>query len=287
MILNERSSNPKAVNIIRPTVQQTHNYNIHQRSNYSTSTDSSARTISTASTGAFINTPMIRQASIEDAPGLSFFCQNNTLKNKTSYPNIVEHNLSNAHYNQPLEKSPYIISPKSPQPLVISRIHLSNFQQQRPTLYTTTMDDDSIITLDEEEDILRPTPDNLSNPNRLSSFTPGFGIMGNTGLGSFMLRGNIATALKPQVDEARVYRKIEDLEIEKKSLLTLNQTLETVVKQQSHTIEDLQRRLASIERPLTPGLDTSISKNGIMVQYYYISLYYIDNIYSSSIISIR
>ncbi|KAF1806293.1 hypothetical protein FB192DRAFT_1349751, partial [Mucor lusitanicus] len=97
-----------------------------------------------------------------------------------------------------------------------------------------------------------------------SSFTPGFGIMSG-GLGSFLLRGTMAAQAKPQpVEDARVHRKIEDLEIEKKSLLTLNQTLETVVKEQSNTISDLQNRLAAIERPLTPGLDTSSSKNGIM-----------------------
>ncbi|KAG1081893.1 hypothetical protein G6F42_022775 [Rhizopus arrhizus] len=97
-----------------------------------------------------------------------------------------------------------------------------------------------------------------------SSFVPGFGIMSG-GLGSFLLRGTMAAQAKPQpAEDARVHRKIEDLEIEKKSLLTLNQTLETVVKEQSNTISDLQNRLAAIERPLTPGLDTSSSKNGIM-----------------------
>ncbi|KAG1195618.1 hypothetical protein G6F35_013160 [Rhizopus arrhizus] len=77
-----------------------------------------------------------------------------------------------------------------------------------------------------------------------------------------MLRG----LLFPQkaLDEAKVHRRIEDLEIEKNSLLTLNQTLETVVKEQTNTIIDLQKRLAAIERPLTPGLDTTSSKNGIM-----------------------
>lgn len=39
--------------------------------------------------------------------------------------------------------------------------------------------------------------------------------------------------------------QIEDLEIEKNSLLTLNQTLETVVKEQTNTIIDLQKRLAA------------------------------------------
>lgn len=97
-----------------------------------------------------------------------------------------------------------------------------------------------------------------------SSFTPGFGIMSG-GLGSFLLRGTMAAQPKPQpVEDARVHRKvcicskydgrhaqnypclqIEDLEIEKKSLLTLNQTLETVVKEQSNTISDLQDRLAA------------------------------------------
>ncbi|EIE85180.1 hypothetical protein RO3G_09890 [Rhizopus delemar RA 99-880] len=116
---------------------------------------------------------------------------------------------------------------KATQPMVVSRINLP-------------------ISRPKEEEI----PINKVSPVKTS------------GIGTFMLRG----LLFPQkaLDEAKVHRRIEDLEIEKNSLLTLNQTLETVVKEQTNTIIDLQKRLAAIERPLTPGLDTTSSKNGIM-----------------------
>ncbi|KAG1012380.1 hypothetical protein G6F57_007242 [Rhizopus arrhizus] len=118
---------------------------------------------------------------------------------------------------------------KATQPMVVSRI---NLPISRPK--------------EEEEEV----PISKVSPAKTS------------GIGTFMLRG----LLFPQkaLDEAKVHRRIEDLEIEKNSLLTLNQTLETVVKEQTNTIIDLQKRLAAIERPLTPGLDTTSSKNGIM-----------------------
>ncbi|KAG1201515.1 hypothetical protein G6F70_003057 [Rhizopus microsporus] len=82
------------------------------------------------------------------------------------------------------------------------------------------------------------------------------------GIGTFMLRGILSQ--QKALDEARVHRRIEDLEIEKKSLLNLNKTLESVVKEQTNTIIDLRKRLAAVEKPLVPDLDTAPSKSGIM-----------------------
>ncbi|KAG1169759.1 hypothetical protein G6F71_008152 [Rhizopus microsporus] len=65
------------------------------------------------------------------------------------------------------------------------------------------------------------------------------------GIGTFMLRGILSQ--QKALDEARVHRRIEDLEIEKKSLLNLNKTLESVVKEQTNTIIDLRKRLAAVE----------------------------------------
>lgn len=124
---------------------------------------------------------------------------------------------------------------KATQPMVVSRINLPISRPKE----------------EEEEEV----PISKVSPAKTS------------GIGTFMLRG----LLFPQkaLDEAKVHRRIEDLEIEKNSLLTLNQTLETVVKEQTNTIIDLQKRLAAIERPLTPGLDTTSSKNGIMVSLFF------------------
>lgn len=116
---------------------------------------------------------------------------------------------------------------KATQPMVVSRINLPISRPKE----------------EEEEEV----PISKVSPAKTS------------GIGTFMLRG----LLFPQkaLDEAKVHRRvkekrfgmrqelkilqIEDLEIEKNSLLTLNQTLETVVKEQTNTIIDLQKRLAA------------------------------------------
>ncbi|CAO3612353.1 unnamed protein product [Mucor fragilis] len=273
--------------------------NFSSSTNSSSCTFSTASTTTTSNTvyntqpthhNTTTTTPMIRQPSSETSPGLSFFCQSST--NTLTKASVSQYPFENMHQKQSQQQPP----------LVISRINLSNFNR-RPTIQTdlengiTTLDnaddendDDennhAEIGDDDDDDDLDDIDmviDDIDNHTQMdtvsrateeethqkthrmpSSFTPGFGIMSG-GLGSFLLRGTMAAQPKPQpVEDARVHRKIEDLEIEKKSLLTLNQTLETVVKEQSNTISDLQDRLAAIERPLTPGLDTSSSKNGIM-----------------------
>ncbi|KAI8348044.1 hypothetical protein EDC96DRAFT_520865 [Choanephora cucurbitarum] len=301
MLTKELTPNAKAVNIIRPINQRTqqrsddaHLFH-HQQSNnrtFSTSADSTFPRVNTLySNTVLTSSPMIRQPSAESNPGLSFFCQSPTSNN---------HNVITK--NQQSKNTPQV---ETAQPLVISRISLSNFNQNRRSLspppppplnirrrVISTADNDGITALDdynddddeeeeeeeEEEDLIDQLDDieesdsedkttSLPPPQQLrrtpSSYNPLFGMMGG-GLGSFLLRGPMATQAKTQADEARVHRKIEDLEIEKKSLMTLNQTLETVVKEQSDTISNLQNKLAAIERPLTPGLDTNLSKNGIM-----------------------
>ncbi|KAI8332989.1 hypothetical protein BD560DRAFT_451367 [Blakeslea trispora] len=310
MLTKELTPNAKAVNIIRPISQRTQQRSDdshlfrHQQSNnntFSASADSSSFTLSAAPTvntlysnTALTSSPMIRQPSAESNPGLSFFCQSPTSNNH----NIITKNQQ--FKNTPVETTPTAQTQQPKQPLVISRISLSNFNQNRRSLsppplpntvrrrVISTADNDGITTLDDVEydddddedliDELDDIEDSLdSDPEDKaasplpqqqlrrtpSSYNPLFGMMGG-GLGSFLLRGPMATQAKTQADEARVHRKIEDLEIEKKSLMTLNQTLETVVKEQSDTISNLQNKLAAIERPLTPGLDSSLSKNGIM-----------------------
>ncbi|KAI8094604.1 hypothetical protein BDF21DRAFT_409095 [Thamnidium elegans] len=241
MLSKDLAANAKAVNIIRPSNDYTFFSSAQPTQlNYSSSTDSSS--FSTASVHTTTLSPMIRQPSIESNPGLSFFCQ--PVKNK-----------------QPTTYKPHASFEKiQSQPLVISRINLTH---RRPTADLDDIDTDESSTHN-----LKSTTtiaEDSLNVVRLPSFKTGFGIIGSgggAGLASFMLRGNISQVKQ---EDARVSRKIQDLEIEKKSLLTLNKTLETVVKEQSNTISDLQDKLAAIERPLTPGLDTSLSKNGIMV----------------------
>lgn len=272
MLSKDLTPNPKAVNIIRPSHNSNNNNNSNfqhppAQLNYSSSSDSSTSFTfanTTASTHHITLSPMIRQPSMESNPGLSFFCQTapKIHSNKQQQP------LQQPQLQQPqLQKTSF--EKIQAQPLVISRINLTH---RKPVAVADlddiddAIDDSKVTAASTEKKNTNSTTEDYSATNmmRVPSFKPGFGMMnGTAGLGSFLLRGNI-TALQPVVDEARVYRKIEDLEIEKKSLLTLNHTLETVVKEQSNTISDLQDRLAAIERPLTPGLDTSLSKNGIM-----------------------
>lgn len=244
MLSKDLTANPKAVNIIRPLhqqQQQQHNIfspQFQQQLNFSTSTNSSSCTFSTASTTT-INTihtstttsPMIRQPSAESNPGLSFFCQASPTNNHTILKSNINQHQKTLELKQQQQQQH---QPQQP-PLVISRINLSNFNR-RPTI-TSDLDqsitepveedeaepedeeeeDDDYDDLDmyvlddldeEEEPDEQPTPEITPNNSRIAStFKPGFGIMSG-GLGSFLLRGTMAQP-KPQVDEARVHRKVK------------------------------------------------------------------------------
>lgn len=190
MLSKELTPNPKAVNIIRPTSDFQFISNLQTQLNYSSSTDSSS--FSTASTNNIITlSPMIRQPSMESNPGLSFFCQTTTPTKTISKPQLTS-----------FEKI------QSPQPLVISRINLT---QRRPTVTVTDsdidLDDEEEETIDNDNITEDISPVITHNMVRLPSYKPGFGIMSGTGFGSFMLRGNITQQVtKP--DEARVNRKV-------------------------------------------------------------------------------
>ncbi|KAG1248433.1 hypothetical protein G6F68_013795 [Rhizopus microsporus] len=61
------------------------------------------------------------------------------------------------------------------------------------------------------------------------------------------------------LDEARTNRKIADLEIENQTLLSLNTTLESKLKQQALQISELEKRLQQVnEPPLTPISDKQV-----------------------------
>ncbi|EIE77132.1 hypothetical protein G6F55_008993 [Rhizopus delemar] len=61
------------------------------------------------------------------------------------------------------------------------------------------------------------------------------------------------------LDEARANRKIADLEIENQTLLSLNTTLESKLKQQALQISELEKRLQQVnEPPLTPISDKQV-----------------------------
>lgn len=188
MLSKDLTPHPKAVNIIRPPSQP--QQTSLQPSNFSSSTNSSSGTFSTASTTTinthYTNTntaPMIRQPSSEN-PGLSFFCHQSQPK-----PKVIQKPFENMHPKQAQQP-----------PLVISRINLSNFNR-RPITQT-----DGMTTLDEDVDDVEAEITESPPSNRLNTtFTPGFGMM--NGVGSFLLRGNLPQP-KPQVDEARVYRKV-------------------------------------------------------------------------------
>ncbi|RCH80062.1 hypothetical protein CU098_003295, partial [Rhizopus stolonifer] len=63
----------------------------------------------------------------------------------------------------------------------------------------------------------------------------------------------------PWSDEARASRKIADLEIENQTLLSLNATLETKLRQQTLQISELEKKLEHVsEAPLTPISDKHV-----------------------------
>ncbi|KAI8884972.1 hypothetical protein K501DRAFT_332274 [Backusella circina FSU 941] len=216
---------PKAVNIIRPSQQNHQQHSDWLYQPYSSSFDSSC-TFSTASTISNTAQPMIHHVPNEvyADPGLSFFCQKGPYINPPSL--LFEKNSGT-------------------KPLVLNRTDLK--KSSPPTAQGDQEQQDSILSPP-----LTPPP--FFGLNK--SFKPG--------LSSILTLNNNQQQLRNQLDEARMSRKIEDMEIENKSLLTLNQNLEFVVKQQSTTIHDLRKKLEEIERPLSPGLDTSFSKKGIM-----------------------
>ncbi|KAG2230385.1 hypothetical protein INT48_004196 [Thamnidium elegans] len=80
------------------------------------------------------------------------------------------------------------------------------------------------------------------------------------GKGEFVNKGS-AEDQNSWLDEARANRKIADLEIEKASLLVLNTTLETKLRQQTSQIAELQKRLQMNEGPLTPVSDKHVDES--------------------------
>ncbi|KAI8992139.1 hypothetical protein BDF20DRAFT_89934 [Mycotypha africana] len=196
----------------------------------------------------------------------------------SSSSSLIDNDNSNTQKQQDKIKGPLVISRINLANFQHHQQQQQQQQQQRirvppPPIVTTAMNDknnvkvtneyqatndelvhkhedrddiDIDIDIDVDDDDTTPTA-TATSATTTSAFKPGFGFLSNSsgGLGSFLLRGNLIAAQKPQVDEARIYRKLKDLEIEKKSLLQLNQTLEMVVKEQSNKISDLQNRLAA------------------------------------------
>ncbi|KAI9008857.1 hypothetical protein CLU79DRAFT_723214 [Phycomyces nitens] len=248
-MLAREQTPPKAVNIIRPSMlsRQTSQCNGQSYSTISHSTISSANRIPPT---------IFNPASF--ASGFSI---------------LGQHNQPSWQAARPPSPTPSFMSSIFPQRLV--QRARSNSTLSKSTFVTA--DDTSDLDLDsidgitddetetesgsEEEESEEESEDESDYESQSDSELPTqvvakikHGTIMN-GRGEFVSKGSTETFFKD--DDARVNRKIGDLEIEKNSLLTLNQTLEATVKRQAAHIAELQKRLDSrIEWPLSPVSDT-------------------------------
>lgn len=199
MLSKDLAANAKAVNIIGPSNDYTFFSAQATQLNYSSSTDSSSFSTTTASVHTTTLSPMIRQPSNETNPGLSFFCQPVKNKQQQQQQPTTTNNTYKPHASFEKIQS---------QPLVISRINLTH---RRPTTDLEDIDTDETISHN-----LKSTTtiaEDSLNVVRLPSFKTGFGLIGSgggAGLASFMLRGNISQVKQ---DDARVSRKVNSLKI--------------------------------------------------------------------------
>ncbi|KAI9259039.1 hypothetical protein BY458DRAFT_517576 [Sporodiniella umbellata] len=117
----------------------------------------------------------------------------------------------------------------------------STFSTEEPIHHPPTQ------TEDDELDSIDGLTDDEHEQNKVVAKIKHGTIM--NGKGEFLNRGDH----DPWSDEARANRKIADLEIENQTLLLLNASLETKLRQQTVQIGDLEKQLQAItETPLTP-----------------------------------
>ncbi|KAG1444832.1 hypothetical protein G6F56_010139 [Rhizopus delemar] len=229
---------PKALNIIRPSPPPFINT---QDSSSTASSPSEISTISNIST--FSNSHRSPPATLFNPASLF---QNNVNNFKTSSVNTVG---VNPHR--------FLQRPRSNSSL--SRSTFFTFSDNHPTIATTTLDEndddndddlDSIdgMTDDEEEEEEEEKTKVVAKMKR--------GTIMN-GKGEFVNKGG--EDHDPWSDEARASRKIADLEIENQTLLSLNATLETKLRQQTLQISELEKKLEHVsEAPLTPISDKHV-----------------------------
>ncbi|KAI8095295.1 hypothetical protein BDF21DRAFT_352873 [Thamnidium elegans] len=119
-------------------------------------------------------------------------------------------------------------------------------------------DSDQNVSEDEYDNIDDDDDDEIGISTKIVAKIKHGTIM--NGKGEFVNKGS-AEDQNSWLDEARANRKIADLEIEKASLLVLNTTLETKLRQQTSQIAELQKRLQMNEGPLTPVSDKHVDES--------------------------
>ncbi|KAL0082990.1 hypothetical protein J3Q64DRAFT_1700302 [Phycomyces blakesleeanus] len=257
-MLAREQTPPKAVNIIRPSMfarRSTSQCNGDQSQSYS-----NASVLSTAHSTI---------SSANRIPPTIF----NPASFASGFSMLGQHSQPSWQSARPPSPTPSFMSSIFPQRLV--QRARSNSTLSKSTFVTaddtSDLDLDSIdgITDDETESETESDEDDISEDESQSDYESQsdnelptqvvakikHGTIMN-GRGEFVSKGSTETFFKD--DDARVNRKIGDLEIEKNSLLTLNQTLAATVKRQEAHIAELQKRL---DRPPSTILFAQSSAN--------------------------
>ncbi|KAG0742048.1 hypothetical protein G6F57_003690 [Rhizopus arrhizus] len=137
---------------------------------------------------------------------------------------------------------------------------------QRPRNYNANQVEDDIDEYDELDSIDGLTDEEDEDDTKIVAKIKNGTIF--NGKGEFVNKGSQNNDLWS--DEARANRKIADLEIENKTLLLLNATLETKLRQQTLQITELEQklRIGGGEAPLTPISDKHVEDEDEIVSIY-------------------
>ncbi|KAI7863808.1 hypothetical protein BDF14DRAFT_1839973, partial [Spinellus fusiger] len=263
-MLEREQAPPKAVNIVRPSLLYSKRTSHHAEQSQSSSTVSFSTT-SHSSISPRILPTLFTPASF--AAGIPMLGHNSppswqpqhTSPTPSFLNSIFPHRLlQRARSNSTLSKNTFITADDS------SHVDMDTMDD------TDDMDSIDGITDDETESESEDEGAYQSQSDYDSDTPPTTHIVAKikhgtimNGKGEFLSKG--PTAETPaKDDDARFHRKMDDLEIIKNSLLTVNQTLEATVKRQAAYIAELEKQVSSYsqshnrcEWPLSPVSEIS------------------------------
>ncbi|KAI8073036.1 hypothetical protein BC940DRAFT_290386 [Gongronella butleri] len=238
---------PKAVNIIRPSAWQRHS------SSYSScsTSSSSPSTISTLSGGS----------------------GNTHRLNTTLFNTLAPFQASPWFKSTPMRQNFFrVLPPHRPDLEAPDHSQTAHGQQAEDddddydSIDGDTDDDDRAeVDDDDENDDENDINDIDSESDDDNARHGGMKIVAKVKNGTIMNgRGELVNRVNDE--DARANRKIADLEIEKASLLTLNATLESKVKQQADRIAELEKQLHMNDWPLSPVSEKDMGKEHALEQ---------------------
>ncbi|KAG0186112.1 swr complex subunit [Apophysomyces sp. BC1034] len=270
MLEKDQTPPPKAVNIIRPSSPffqhfkrpvSPHHLSVPRDTSHSSSTASSSST-SPPSTVSALSSASSTTPSVRIPPTVlnpSNFASGFSLFQPPSWTQYAKQSFAAAAaaaaVSQPSSPSLAINTVGLPQKLLQRPKSFSNLSRytvvsrneyQNDDYANHSTDEDALDSIDgdTDDDDYEDSEANDSSgsdgelPAKVVAKVKVGTIM--NGKGQFVSKGDTET-----LDDARMHRKIADLEIEKTSLLTLNSTLEATVRRQAEQIAELEKRLHS------------------------------------------